>query len=265
MNGMFINTGMSCSNYSSTLKGWASNLAGGTGTTPPNVTLGDVTFGTTGTTYAADVQTARDALTNAGWTIIDGGVGGCTVSVLPITLFNFTAKAQANNTALLQWTTATETNNKGFSVQRSADGTNWTDLAFVNSRATNGNSNTQLNYQYTDKNPLAGSNYYRLKQVDLTGAASYSAAQGLDFSNLVTLKVSPNPATGEVRVTLPAAAGSNVQYKLIGANGNVILSGTMSNTNGYGKISVSNVAAGMYFLQIITDNTMQSCKLQVTH
>jgi surface protein len=263
-NSMFLmldNSGLDCINYSETLKGWANNSVGGKGN---NTTPSGIALGADGLKYSSGVQAAHDILTQAaGWTISDGGVGGC--SVLPINLLNFTAKAQ-NNTALLQWTTSTETNNKGFSVQRSADGANWTDLAFVNSRATNGNSSTQLGYQYTDNNPLAGSNYYRLKQIDLSSAASYSAVQELDFNNsAAALQVVPNPAGGDVRVTLPATAGSSVPYKLVSANGSVITSGTMSNTNGSGKISVSNVASGMYFLQIIINNTVQSCKLQVVH
>ncbi|MDR0792351.1 MAG: T9SS type A sorting domain-containing protein, partial [Chitinophagaceae bacterium] len=185
--------------------------------------------------------------------------------VTPITLLSFTAEAQTNNTVLLQWATATETNNKGFSIQRSADGANWTDLSFVNSMATGGNSSVQNNYQYTDNNPFAGENYYRLKQIDLNNAANYSAVQQLNFNKQATaLQVLPNPASGDVRVTL-TGAGGNVRYRLISMNGSVILSGTMNNADGYGRISVSNVATGLYFLQIITNNTVQSCKLMVTH
>ncbi|MDR0793159.1 MAG: T9SS type A sorting domain-containing protein [Chitinophagaceae bacterium] len=187
-------------------------------------------------------------------------------NILSVSLLTFTAQAQANNSALLQWTTTTETNNKGFYVERSADSLNWTDLTFVNSQAAGGNSTVPNNYQFTDNSPLAGDNFYRLKQEDLSGTITYSTVQKLSFGTpAAALQVSPNPATGEVRVTLPAGAGSNVTYRLIGTNGSVILSGTMSNTNGYGKISVSNVATGMYFLQVITNNTVQNFKLQVMH
>jgi hypothetical protein len=186
-------------------------------------------------------------------------------NILPVTMLNFTAQAQTNNTALLQWTTATETNNKGFSVERSADSLSWAELTFVNSMATGGNSSVQYNYQFTDNSPLAGDNFYRLKQMDLNGTTTYSAVRKLSFEkNATSLQVYPNPATGEVRVTLPTEA-NNIQYKLIGTNGALIMSGTMNNLGGYGRISVSNVAAGMYFLQVITNNTVQGWKLQVMH
>jgi hypothetical protein len=182
-----------------------------------------------------------------------------------LTLLNFTAAAQPNNTALLQWATATEANNKGFDVQRSTDGASWIDLVFVNSQTPGGNSSLQLHYHFTDADHLAGNNFYRLKQVDLSGTATYSAVRELSFNNLATLQASPNPASGEVRVTLPAGAGNNVPYKLTGTNGNVILSGTMSNIGGYGRISVSNVAAGLYFLKVITNNIVINYKLQIVH
>jgi surface protein len=256
-------SGLDCTTYSETLIGWANNLnlpgAVGQKTTPTGINLGAQGLHYSRSGIGAE---AHDSLTSpsiGNWIINDAGPS-CTP--LPITLLSFTAQAQANNTALLQWATATETNNKGFYVERSPNGANWTDLTFVNSQATDGNSSVQLNYQYTDNNPLAGENYYRLKQVDLNGTVAYSEVQELNFNK--QLQVSPNPASGEVRVTLPTGA-SNVPYKLIGTDGKVILSGTMNNIGGYGRISVSNISAGMYFLQIIINNTKQTCKLQVVH
>jgi surface protein len=262
MTSMLDNSGLDCNNYSETLKDWAYNSVGGKGnhTTPSGIKLGAATL-----KYSSGVKTAHDILTQAaGWTIDDDSVGACIVT--PVTLLSFTAKAQANNTALLQWATTSETNNKGFGIQRSPAGASWIDLTFVNSLASGGNSSVQINYQFTDNSPLAGENYYRLKQVDLDGTASYSAVQELNFNNLSTaLQVSPNPATDKVRVTLPAGASDNVPFKLVTADGKVILSGTMSNISGYGSISVSNVATGLYFLQIIINNTKQVCRLQVRH
>jgi surface protein len=259
MTSMLDYSGLDCISYANTLYGWASNL----GNTTPS---GAIPFGAAGHKHSSadSIVAAYNALSAAGWIINDNGEGTCVI-ITPVTLLNFTAEAQANNTALLQWATVTEANNKGFDVQRSTDGASWIDLAFVNSQAPGGNSSLQLHYQYTDNSPFAGNNYYRLKQVDLSGTATYSAVRELSFNNLATLQASPNPASGEVRVTLPAGAGNNVPYKLTGTNGSVILSGTMSNISGYGRISVSNVASGLYFLQIMTNNVVQTCKLQVAH
>jgi hypothetical protein len=200
------------------------------------------------TTYdGATAGSAHLALANANWIFSDGGSGSCS-TVLPINLKSFTAKPQ-NGTAFLQWTTAKETNNKGFYVQRSADGATWTDLLFANSLASGGNSSVEINYQYTDNNPLAGNNYYRLKQVDLTGAANYSAVQGINFSNLATaMQVSPNPASRQIKISnLPA----NATVRIVSMNGNVY---KLPVNNG--NMDVSSLSAGVYFAQVIVSNSI---------
>jgi hypothetical protein len=241
MTSMLDNTKLSCVNYSNTIVDWARKLGGAT---PPGIT-----FGANGLQYAPTAVSGHNALTNSKWNISGDNPGGlCSIIPLPIGLQSFTVQAQ-NSTALLQWTTATETGNKGFYVERSADGAAWTDLTFVNSAASGGNSSAEINYQYTDNNPLAGYNYYRLKQVDLTGAASYSAVQGINFSNLATaMQVLPNPASRYIKISnLPA----NATVRIVSINGSVY---TLPVSNG--DIDVSRLSAGVYFAQVIVSNSI---------
>ncbi len=72
---------------------------------------------------------------------------------LPVGLTDFTA-VRRSGTALLQWVTLSETNNKGFGIQRSADGIKWDNLFFIDTKATKGNSNEKLAYTCTDKSHL---------------------------------------------------------------------------------------------------------------
>ena len=168
------------------------------------------------------------------------------VAASPITLLNFTAKAQNGNTALLQWTTATESNNKGFAIQRSTDGANYMTIGFVNSQATGGNSSMPLNYNYTDQSPLSGNNYYRLQQTDLDGTTTYSGIANAQFNGLISIY--PNPARSVVTVSIQSAAA----YKLIDASGATVQQGRLQ--LGRNEISVSGMASGIYFLQIVTNN-----------
>jgi hypothetical protein len=85
----------------------------------------------------------------------------------PVKLTSFTATAKAAD-AFLNWTTASEINNKGFDVERSVDGRTFESIGFVKGA---GNSTRMLNYSLTDakafeKTPVM---YYRLKQVDFDG------------------------------------------------------------------------------------------------
>jgi hypothetical protein len=85
------------------------------------------------------------------------------------------AKAGKQNNVNISWTTATETNNQGFGVERRLKGeAAFTQLTFINSNAPGGNSVTPLNYSYTDINSFADTSYYRLKIVGLNANTCYS-------------------------------------------------------------------------------------------
>jgi hypothetical protein len=76
----------------------------------------------------------------------------------------------------LNWSTATETNNSGFEVQRLqnykiAKLQNWQRIGFVEG---NGTTTLTHSYSYTDKNLSPGKYYYRLKQIDFDGSYEYS-------------------------------------------------------------------------------------------
>jgi len=100
-------------------------------------------------------------------------VGGQSNLSLPVTLLSFSGYKDGSRNQL-SWTTGTEINNRGFDVQRSADGINYTSIGFVNSLATGGNSNDQLSYRFTDNTPAGVKQYYRLRQEDLDGRSKLS-------------------------------------------------------------------------------------------
>ena len=97
---------------------------------------------------------------------VSNAAGGC--GVLPVSIFNFGGTIKRLQ-AYLNWSTASESNNKGFYVERSKDGQNFTSVGFVKGV---GNSNKINNYSYTDatlKDINVTTTYYRLKQVDVDG------------------------------------------------------------------------------------------------
>ena len=118
----------------------------------------------TGVTAGVGTVTVTGASTFSPWVI------SSSLAPLPIELVYFEAKCE-NNEALLKWTTATETNNDHFTIERSYDGTAFEVIAIVDGA---GNSTSLIDYSYTDKNFLANRAYYRLKQTDFDGKHSYS-------------------------------------------------------------------------------------------
>ena len=98
--------------------------------------------------------------------------------ILDVKLGNFTATKQRDETVLLNWNTFSETDNSYFLIEHSIDGKNFTAIAKHNS---NGNTSSGHSYSYTHANPATGTNYYRLRMVDVNGRAEYSSIRRVVF------------------------------------------------------------------------------------
>lgn len=176
------------------------------------------------------------------------------LTVLPVTLVSFTAKAQ-NNSAILNWETAAETNNSHFVIKRSTDGTNFSTLTTATAKSTNG-----AKYQFIDNNPLNGTSYYQLLQVDLDGKTTDLGAKALNFGlQASTIRLFPNPTTDKVEVTF--AAGNYTNAKLTDINGRVLQNINISKLQQSVAITLGNYPKGLYLLQLIGDKEKSTQKI----
>lgn len=170
-------------------------------------------------------------------TTIDANGGISTVPVtlrinipLPVVLTAFTAQAVQNRDALLNWRTASEAHNDHFEVERSFDGTAFTLLGKV---AGHGTTNAASVYAFTDAGigrQATGPVYYRLRQVDLDGKATYSPVRSLSFAPAAQLSLSlyPNPAAERTSLDLSQLpAASAVQVQVLDATGRTVLTATL--------------------------------------
>ncbi len=133
-----------------------------------------------------------------------GSFNGITVNTLPVTLLNFSAQLK-NSETMLTGTPATEINNNYFTVERSTDGSNFTDLLYVNGA---GNSDAKNNYTAYDEFPLSGVSYYRLSQTDFNGASKTFNMVAVNNANASceTLKITnifTNPQKAMFSYSLP--------------------------------------------------------------
>jgi len=132
------------------------------------------------------------------------------VTTLPIELSSFSAKKD-NGTVNLYWSTASEKNNDYFKLLRSIDGKNFNEIGRLNGAGT---KNDASYYQFSDKKPIAGTNYYKLVQVDFDGKSSESKVVFATFNfNDAVLSVSSNGGTVLAKLNTP-----------VGGNGTIILS-----------------------------------------
>lgn len=115
---------------------------------------------------------------------------------LPVEFSGFSALAGEKEVSL-NWVTATEISNRGFSVERSMDGATFSSIGWV---AGNGSTNDQNTYRFTDENVTAGTEYYyRLRQEDFDGTFAYSDVRVVRITGspgIPAARLFPNPAAG---------------------------------------------------------------------
>lgn len=180
------NCGLSVDNYDSTIMAWSTQ----------NVKKG-VLVNAQGLKYCASRERRDSLKLNKNWKFIGDTVSGDeTCLPLFVKFSSFTATPQQSK-VLLQWQTATETNNNFFTVQRSSNKDNWQDIATVKGA---GNSSVAKEYSTTDNNPLKGTNYYRIKQTDFNGRYSYSEVGQVVFGKGQVVNIYPNPAKDVVSI-----------------------------------------------------------------
>lgn len=181
-------------------------------------------------------------------------------TTLPITLLNFSALLK-NNDAVLSWQTATEYNVTRFVIQRSKDGTNFSDIAFVNARNT---GVQQQQYAYTDQDVFAGMQakfYYRLKTLDKDGKFSLSKIVELSKSGTnISISISPNPVKNILTINYNSGKMQSGFIRITDAAGKVLYtSGSIAgNSAGQEIINVSRFSKGIYYLQIINGQEKKS-------
>lgn len=161
---------------------------------------------------------------------------------MPVTLSQFNATAEGQ-TVLLNWSTASEENNKGFYVVRTDGTLSFQTIGWVNGH---GNSNKTINYTFTDAEPPAGTVYYRLRQVDYDGKEDYSPVAVVTIEQPAIILVYPNPATDYINIRVPGMESSTIQAWLVdGAANRVQLNASPDQD---GTFDVRAMSRGTYIL-----------------
>lgn len=173
-------------------------------------------------------------------------------TVLPVELLSFSAKAAAEN-VLLNWTTASEKNNDYFEVERSVDGRSFDYLEKVKGAGT---TTLARHYQTSDKNPINGINYYRLKQVDFDGTTTYSEIVSVEIKS-EKIELFPNPVAGTLYLRMSDFTTRDVQFQITDLTGRTMLSGATEINNGIVTIPLSEVGSfplGTYMVRVYAES-----------
>lgn len=167
---------------------------------------------------------------------------------LAVELMGFRATLNDQKQVLLSWETSLEENHDYFEIQRSGDLERFTALDQISGL---GDSYTQQAYAVIDAQPLSGTSYYRLKEVDRSGRFTYSDIVSVDFiSDFEAIDISPNPAD---QFTIISGVSKEHQIDLLDTNGKILQS--LSRMEGNARLDVSSLTPGAYLVRIVNLRT----------
>lgn len=173
------------------------------------------------------------------------------IDPLPVELLSFDGIATKDG-SLLEWVTASEIDNEYFSVQRSRNGVDFEEIGTVDGA---GNSTEEIHYDFLDRNPFFGRNYYRLQQFDYDGAFEYSNIIVLEYEKKGSFTLFPNPTRSTINLVINSISErERVQINVFDVLGQLLLQKNVelledSNTI---DLDVSSFPTGTYEV-VLTD------------
>jgi len=176
--------------------------------------------------------------------------------IYPIDLLSFTGYCDKQN-IILQWSTASETNNSYFTVERSVDGINWQVAGTV---AGAGNSSSQLYYTLVDTTRNEGTSYYQLKQTDFNGNGKGGTITCIyKCSGIGTehLTIYPNPTRGKFELLLNGDKNKINSIDIFNSKGRKVL----SSIGFQSMFDLSGHVSGVYFILVRQNSKTISLKL----
>ncbi|WP_133273253.1 T9SS type A sorting domain-containing protein [Hymenobacter radiodurans] len=171
------------------------------------------------------------------------------VRPLPVELKQFTATAVRQD-AQLNWATASELNNDRFVVERSLDGLTFSTIGTVRGKGT---STQQSKYSFTDAGAARFGTliYYRLKQLDFDGTATFSPVRTVKFVDAIKVDVSvyPNPTQGGATLDLTGLPAGTYQVQLLDLTGRSLQILTLAGQQEH-PLQVQALPHGSYIVRV---------------
>ena len=241
---------------------WVYNRSGSTWSQQGSKLVGSGSTGTSNEGFSAALS-ADGNTTIVGGQIDNSNLGAAWVFVssalTPVKLINFNI-AKQDKSILLDWQTASEINNDYFSIERSENNSQFTEIGKVKGHGT---TSSVQNYQFTyqtlnDKIQTTNIFYYRLKQVDFDGKFEYSKVISMPFENTnSSFNIYPNPATNEILVNATSTL-NEILVEIYDLKGLKLFSSNENPSNTI-KINLNGLDAGMYFL-LVNNKAMKFVK-----
>lgn len=186
-------------------------------------------------------------LVQTGYSYADSSTGNGFVSTatLPVNFQSFYVTRQGSNNQL-SWSTSEELNNNYYAVEKSTDARTWKQVAVVMGAGT---SSLVNKYAYSDKNNTDAVVYYRIRQVDMNGAAFYSAIRFLrnENSQVTNIFASSNKT---ITIDFNSDVKDNVSIQLINMSGQVIVRKDFNQASYRLTVNAISAGSGVYVVRV---------------
>jgi hypothetical protein len=170
--------------------------------------------------------------------------------LLPFQLIRFDAEQTAQGVEL-EWTSAQEEGVLSYAVERSPDARTWSRIGQVDAIRAPGQ---EKHYRFTDRLPLDGVGYYRLKSIETIGPGQYSkvlTVRKQTFSGNLFRNLYPNPATDHLVLDMDPSAAGSLQAIIRSADGRTVM--TFALAPGKNRLSCNQWPRGYYFVSIVNN------------
>jgi hypothetical protein len=168
---------------------------------------------------------------------------------LPLKLISFTLQKSKNNEVVLQWTATNQVNTATFEIERSSNGRDWQTIGGVPAAGT---YTANMDYSYTDLAHKNGSNYYRLKMIDIDGAFTYSPIQIVTFTDEAE-KIAVWPSVTRDKIYVQGIS-TEVTVCIFDMTGQPVLKSKLTDPSE--GLSLLSLQPKLYIVQIIKDGQL---------
>jgi hypothetical protein len=177
-------------------------------------------------------------------------------STLPISLTSFTGKA-IDQSVLLNWETASESNNEYFEVLKSINGKSFTAIGTVKGSGTTTDAKS---YSLVDNNPAAGTNYYQLVQYDFDGKSSKSDVIPVN-SAIASSSLTVYAAASSVNVSINSANATDGTLQIFDITGKKLNETKLSLSKGFNTLSLLlSLNSGIHVVNFVTGSEVIKTK-----
>jgi Lamin Tail Domain len=173
-------------------------------------------------------------------------------SPLPVELFGLSI-FKVDKYSMIHFSTASETNNSHFNIERSADAGNFDTIGEIKGA---GNSHSEITYTYTDENPLPGINYYRIKQTDYDGKFAYTGIKSVRHTSAGNLSITPRTTEGRLQVTTDIENYAIYVYNVSSQRVKSFRSLSFDQL-----ISIDDLTAGLYYIKVNFGGQVETVKV----